>query len=66
MLPAGPLVLPPTGLVLLPPTAVADADGVTVADDPGEVVEAVEVASAWLPGDSDADGAPGWQRGDAT
>jgi hypothetical protein len=52
------VVLRPAGLALSPPlplTPRADADGVTVADVPGEVAEAVEVASAWLAGDSDAD-----------
>ena len=63
VLPAGPgVVLRWAGLVLsppLPPAAAADADGVTVADAPGEVVGAVEVASAWPAGGPDAGELPG-------
>jgi hypothetical protein len=68
VVPAGPGVeLRPAGPVLSPPlplTGVADADGVTVADGPGEEDEAVEVASAWVAGDSDAEGALAARRWD--
>src|SRR5438552_13565885 len=50
VLPATPgVVLRWAGLVLSPsPPPTAVADGVTVLDAPGEVVEVVEVTSAWL------------------